>query len=57
MFLSQGRSISTGPSGIKNFCAEILKLHGSVLEIESEAGRGSRIGFVLPGREEVCGEG
>ncbi len=53
---SRARSKNGAGLGLA-LCAEILKLHGSVLEIESEAGRGSRIGFVLPGREEVCGEG
>ena len=52
---SRARSKNGAGLGLA-LCAEILKLHGSVLEIESEAGRGSRIGFVLPGREEVCGE-
>ena len=53
---SRARSKNGAGLGLA-LCTEILKLHGSVLEIESEAGRGSRIGFVLPGREEVCGEG
>ena len=32
-------------------CVEILKLHHSVLEIESTQGVGSCFGFLLPGKE------
>ncbi len=48
---SRARSKNGAGLGLA-LCAEILKLHGSTLEIESEPGAGSRISFVLPDREK-----
>lgn len=44
---SRARSKNGAGLGLA-LCEEILKLHGSTLEIESELGVGSCIGFVLP---------
>lgn len=46
--VDKSRSRSRNGAGLGlALCAEILALHGSALEIESEPGKGSRIGFVL----------
>ena len=48
---SRARSKNGAGLGLA-LCAEILKLHGSELEIESELGTGSRISFILSDRGE-----
>lgn len=47
---SRARSKNGAGLGLA-LCAEILKIHGSVLEIESEKGEGARFSFVLPKAE------
>ena len=47
---SRSRSHNGAGLGLA-LCAEILKLHGSRLEIESTPGEGSCIGFVVPAAE------
>lgn len=48
---SRARSKNGAGLGLA-LCMEILKLHNSELEIESEPGEGSCISFILPGSEE-----
>lgn len=51
--VDKSRSRSRNGAGLGlALCAEILALHGSRLEIESEPGKGSCIGFVLPKRQD-----
>ena len=47
---SRARSKNGAGLGLA-LCAEILRLHNSRLEIESEPGKGTRVGFVLPNPE------
>ncbi len=47
---SRARSKNGAGLGLA-LCAEILKLHGSALEVESSPGTGTAIGFLLPDRE------
>ncbi len=47
---SRARSKNGAGLGLA-LCAEMLKLHGSVLEVESSPGMGTAIGFLLPDRE------
>ena len=53
---SRARSKNGAGLGLA-LCAQILELHGSVLEIESRPGAGTCIRFVLPGREGGAYEG
>lgn len=48
---SRARSKNGAGLGLA-LCAEILRLHNSALEIESESGRGTRVSFVLPDPEK-----
>ena len=48
---SRARSKNGAGLGLA-LCAEILRIHHSELEIESEPGQGSCIGFVLPKQKE-----
>lgn len=48
---SRARSKNGAGLGLA-LCEEILKLHGSMLEIESEPGTGTCMSFALPDREE-----
>ena len=51
--VDKSRSRSRNGAGLGlALCAEILSLHQSGLEIESEPGRGSCIGFVIPAGKE-----
>lgn len=51
--VDKSRSRSRNGAGLGlALCAEILLLHGSRLEIESEPGKGTSMGFVLPARPE-----
>ncbi len=52
---SRARSKNGAGLGLA-LCAEILRLHHSELEIESEPGKGSCISFVLPRQEEETNE-
>lgn len=47
---SRARSKNGAGLGLA-LCTEILELHGSALEIESEPGKGTCVGFVLPDPE------
>lgn len=50
--VDKSRSRSRNGAGLGlALCAEILQLHGSRLEIESEPGKGSCISFVLPDQD------
>ena len=44
---SRARSKNGAGLGLA-LCAEILQLHNSALEIKSEPGKGTCVGFVLP---------
>lgn len=44
---SRARSMNGAGLGL-SLCSEILKLHGSTLEIKSELGKGSEFFFVIP---------
>lgn len=48
---SRARSKNGAGLGLA-LCAQILKLHGSYLEIESEPGKGTTMSFVLPKQKE-----
>lgn len=47
---SRARSKNGAGLGLA-LCVEILRLHGSVLKIESRAGEGTRMSFILPDKE------
>ena len=54
--VDKSRSRSRNGAGLGlALCAEILKLHGSQLEIDSEPGKGTCMSFVLPIRREEDG--
>ena len=51
--VDKSRSRSRNGAGLGlALCAEILEIHGSWLEIESELGRGTCMRFLLPDFEE-----
>ena len=47
---SRARSKNGAGLGLA-LCVEILRLHGSVLKIESQAGEGACMSFILPDKE------
>ena len=55
--VDKSRSRSKNGAGLGlALCVEILKIHGSELQIESEPGEGSFISFVLPRQEGYTNE-
>lgn len=55
--VDKSRSRSRNGAGLGlALCVEILRLHGSELEIESTVGEGTCISFVIPDRQEAAAQ-